>query len=104
MNIYLSFRVEICHVSHHKSRKYHLFIREPMSNKSVTNLVGVGKVLGRRFAARGFQEASTLFGQFHLVKKVKVLFMIWVMKKTGSNMGQAKDIYQCLFDWCKEFL
>ena len=70
-------------MSHHKSRKYHLFIREPMSNKSVTDLVGVGKVL---------------------VKKVKVLCMIWVMKKTGANMGKAKDIYQCLFDWCKEFL
>ena len=89
MNLY--FRDEMCPVSHRKSRKYHLFIREPMSNKAVTDLVGVGKVLGRRLAARGFQEASTLFGQFLLVKKVKILFMIWVMKKAGANMGQAKE-------------
>ena len=67
MNLY--FRDEMCPVSHHKSRKYHLFIREPMSNKAVTDLVGVGKVLGRRLAARGFQEASTLFGQFLLLKE-----------------------------------
>ena len=62
-------------VTIHKSRKYHLFIREPMSNKTVTDLVGVGKVLGKKFARLGFEEASTLFGQFLLVKKVRVLVL-----------------------------
>ena len=90
--------------SKNRSRKYHLFIREPMSNKSVNDLVGVGPVLGKRFAAMGYQEASTLFGQFLVVKKTRQLFIIWVMKTVGANMKQAKDIFQCLLDWSKEFL
>lgn len=38
------------------SQKHQHFISEPMGNKPVTDLAGVGEVLGKRFKDKGFNE------------------------------------------------
>lgn len=42
------------------SQKHRNFIAEPMANKSVTELAGVGEVLGKRLITAGFDKVRNL--------------------------------------------
>jgi hypothetical protein len=42
--------------------------------------------------------------QFLVLKKNKDLFIDWLKDYAGANSKQASDCYQCLSDWCDEFL
>lgn len=41
------------------SQKHRNFVAEPMGNKPVTDLAGVGEVLGSRLEGLGFDEVCT---------------------------------------------
>ena len=75
-----------------------------MGDKPVTDLAGVGDVLGKRLDAAGFDKAYTVLGQYLLLKKDAELFKDWMKDTCGANSKQAADCYQCLNDWCEEFL
>ncbi len=38
------------------------------------------------------------------MKKNKSLFTDWLKEIGGANKKQASDCYECLYDWCYEFL
>lgn len=40
------------------SQKHRNFIAEPMGEKPVTDLAGIGEVLGKRFESKGFDKVS----------------------------------------------
>ena len=42
--------------------------------KAVTDLAGIGDVLGKRLESKGFDKAYVVLGQFLLLKKNKDLF------------------------------
>uniref|UniRef100_A0A182NB89 Uncharacterized protein n=1 Tax=Anopheles dirus TaxID=7168 RepID=A0A182NB89_9DIPT len=86
------------------SQKHRNFVAEPMGEKSVTDLAGVGDVLGKRLEAAGFDRAYTVLGQYLILKKDAELFKEWMKDTCGANSKQAADCYQCLSDWCDEFL
>ena len=86
------------------SQKHRNFVAEPMGEKSVTDLAGVGAVIGKRMEAKGFDKAYVVLGQFLLLKKNKDLFGEWIKDFTGANSKQCDDCYQCLSDWYEEFL
>jgi hypothetical protein len=79
-------------------------VAEPMSDKPVTDLAGIGEVLGKRLESKGFDKAYVVLGQFLVLKKNNDRFIDWLKGHAGANSKQANDCYHCLSDWCDEFL
>jgi len=86
------------------SQKHRNFVAEPMGEKEVSELAGIGKVLSERMVSKGFDKAYVVLGQFLVLKKNKELFTDWLKDTCGANKKQAEDCHQCLSDWCEEFL
>ena len=73
------------------SVKHREFVSEPMSDKDVTALAGVGETFGKKLKAVGFDkvtstcvvcgdilQAYTVLGQFLVLKKDRELFLDWM--------------------------
>ncbi|CAG5115257.1 unnamed protein product [Candidula unifasciata] len=86
------------------SKKHRNFVSEPMGEKPVTELAGIGDVLGKRLIDQNYDKAYTVLGQFLLFKKDEGLFTDWLNDKCGANSKQQGDCYQCLKEWCDSFL
>ncbi|XP_063986849.1 barrier-to-autointegration factor [Diachasmimorpha longicaudata] len=86
------------------SQKHKNFVAEPMGDKPVTELAGVGQTMGKKLEAAGFDKAYVVLGQYLVLKKNRELFLEWMKDVCNGNTKYASDCYQCLSDWCDEFL
>lgn len=86
------------------SQKHRNFVSEPMMEKPVKELAGIGEVLSGRLAEKGFDKAYVVLGQFLLLKKNQELFMEWLKETCGANAKQSLDCYNCLREWCNSFI
>ncbi|KAM8835985.1 barrier-to-autointegration factor [Synchiropus splendidus] len=86
------------------SQKHRNFVAEPMGEKSVNALAGIGDVLGKRLESKGFDKAYVVLGQFLVLKKDEELFRDWLKEISGANIKQQQDCYTCLKEWCDAFL
>lgn len=86
------------------SQKHRNFVGEPMGEKAVTELAGIGQVLGGRLSGKGFDKAYVVLGQFLVLKKNEELFKDWLSETCGANSKQQGDCYTCLNEWCTAFL
>ncbi|XP_043929726.1 barrier-to-autointegration factor [Protopterus annectens] len=86
------------------SQKHRDFVAEPMGEKPVDALAGVGEVLGGRLSNKGFDKAYVVLGQFLVLKKDQDLFVEWFKDICSANSKQAKDCCSCLKEWCDAFL
>ena len=82
------------------SQKHRDFVSEPMGEKEVSELAGIGKVLGKKLAEAGFGKAYIVLGQFLVLKKNEESFLEWIKTTAGANAKQARDCCECLKDWC----
>ena len=86
------------------SKKHRDFVGEPMGEKPVTDLAGIGDVLGGRLKEKGFDKAYVVLGQFLVLKKNEELFKDWLHQTCDANKKQQSDCYGCLREWCDAFL
>ncbi|CAL1527798.1 unnamed protein product [Lymnaea stagnalis] len=86
------------------SKKHQNFVTEPMGDKLVFELAGIGEALGNRLVENNYDKAYTVLGQFLLFKKDESLFKDWLKEICGANSKQQEDCYRCLKEWCDSFL
>ncbi|CAH2324940.1 barrier-to-autointegration factor [Pelobates cultripes] len=86
------------------SQKHRDFVAEPMGDKTVQCLPGIGDVLGQRLEQKGFDKAYVVLGQFLLLKKDEELFKEWLKDSCSANAKQSRDCCGCLKEWCDAFL
>ncbi|KAM8742089.1 barrier-to-autointegration factor [Acanthopagrus latus] len=86
------------------SQKHKDFVAEPMGEKPVTALAGIGGTLGGRLEEKGFDKAYVVLGQFLVLKKDEELFRDWLKDTCQANSKQQGDCYGCLKEWCDAFL
>ncbi|XP_011367178.1 barrier-to-autointegration factor isoform X1 [Pteropus alecto] len=101
------------------SQKHRDFVAEPMGEKPVGSLAGIGEVLGKKLEERGFDkshsteqhalyfarlQAYVVLGQFLVLKKDEDLFREWLKDTCGANAKQSRDCFGCLREWCDAFL
>lgn len=86
------------------SQKHRNFVGEPMGDKSVGELAGIGEKLGGRLAEKGYDKAYVVLGQFLVLKKNEELFKDWLNQTCNANSKQQNDCYHCLKEWCDAFL
>ncbi|XP_032830049.1 barrier-to-autointegration factor isoform X1 [Petromyzon marinus] len=86
------------------SQKHRSFVAEPMGEKPVTALAGIGDTLGGRLIEQGFDRAYVVLGQFLVLKKEEELFKEWLKEVCNANSKQSSDCFTCLREWCDAFL
>ncbi|XP_038816376.1 barrier-to-autointegration factor-like protein [Salvelinus fontinalis] len=86
------------------SQKHRDFVGEPMGDKPVTALSGIGEVLGNKLEEQGFDRAFVVLGQYLLLRKDGELFTEWLKDTSGANTRNATSCSQCLREWCDSFL
>lgn len=86
------------------SQKHKAFSGEPMRDKPVEDLAGIGAVLASRLKEQGFNKAYNVLGQFLLLEMDQELFCDWLKDSIKANSKQSKDCHACLKAWCDEFL
>ncbi|XP_074087132.1 barrier-to-autointegration factor [Macrotis lagotis] len=86
------------------SQKHRDFVAEPMGEKPVASLAGIGEVLGKKLEDKGFDKAYVVLGQFLVLKKDEDLFREWLKDTCGANAKQSRDCFCCLREWCDAFL
>ncbi len=84
------------------AEKHKEFVKEPMGEKKVTELAGVGKVLGKRLSEEGYDKAEGVFGKFLVLKKDEVEFKGWMKETCGANAKQQSDTHKCVKEWHRQ--
>uniref|UniRef100_A0A1I7UQR3 Barrier-to-autointegration factor 1 n=1 Tax=Caenorhabditis tropicalis TaxID=1561998 RepID=A0A1I7UQR3_9PELO len=86
------------------SVKHREFVGEPMGDKEVTCIAGIGPTYGTKLTDAGFDKAYVLFGQYLLLKKDEDLFIEWLKETAGVTANHGKSAFNCLNEWAEQFI
>ncbi|KAI4462682.1 barrier to autointegration factor 2 [Holotrichia oblita] len=86
------------------SKKHSNFVSEPMRNKRVTEVPGIGGTYGDRLSSRGYGQARDVLGQYLTVKGDEKPFRDFVMSNAGANSKSTGECYQAMKQWTDNFM
>ncbi|KAK6317627.1 hypothetical protein J4Q44_G00130270 [Coregonus suidteri] len=81
------------------SQKHRNFVSEPMGNRSVRDVPGIGPVQGRRLEDKGVTRADQMLGQYLVSGRDQGQFQGYLKKTTGANAKQQSDAYNGMREW-----
>ncbi len=83
------------------TQKHTKFVREPMGDKAVIKVPGIGGALGEQLSYNGCNKAYKLFGHFLILEKDETKFKQWLLTNTDNNINalQQNQCYESLRDW-----
>jgi barrier-to-autointegration factor len=84
--------------------KHKNFVSEPIRDKHITDVPGIGVNLGKRLESSGVNKAYILLGRFLFQNKDEKTFIAWLKASCGANNSQAQQTYNALKSWTEEFL
>ncbi|XP_022329506.2 barrier-to-autointegration factor-like [Crassostrea virginica] len=83
-----------------RTRKRELFAREPLGEKSVQQMAGIGKQQAEKLKDEGYEKAYQILGMFLQCNKEEEKFKSWLKTTCGANKKQQSDCFLCLQEWC----
>uniref|UniRef100_A0A8C1T744 Barrier-to-autointegration factor-like protein n=1 Tax=Cyprinus carpio TaxID=7962 RepID=A0A8C1T744_CYPCA len=83
------------------SQKHRQFCMEPMGDKTVYNVPGIGRALGGRLQGRGISHARDIEGHFLVFNQNQEMFGNWLKDTCGANAKQQRDCYNGLKEWTR---
>lgn len=87
------------------SQKFADFIREPMKDKPVSDLAGIGAKTATELKGHGITKAYHLLGQFLTFDKDKEMFDSFLQDNApGLQSRWREQTYDCLNEWCENNL
>ena len=86
------------------TRKHTDFVSEPMKNKPVGKLPGIGEKAAGKLMAQGFPRANMVLGQFLILGQNKEPFIAWLQSVSHCSDSNAFACWQALREWCGNFI
>merc|ERR1712168_200236 len=86
------------------SKKHANFISEPMGDKEVSEIAGIGPTYQKRLKEKGFEYAYNLLGQFLLVNKDEEMFKEWLKEEISMTAKYQKDATECIAEWTRSYV
>ena len=86
------------------TKKHKLFTSQPINDKGVKCVPGIGNVYGDRLIAAGFPKAYSILDKFLDLEKDEVSFKHWLRETCGANAKSQKECYLALSEWCDQYL
>jgi len=86
------------------SKKHANFVSEPMGEKEVTEVAGIGPTHGKRLIELGFEKAYNLLGQYLLLNKDEEMFKEWLKEEAGIKGKHVNDCNNCISEWTRSYV
>jgi len=86
------------------SKKHANFVAEPMGEKEVSEVAGIGPTYAERLKNKGFEKAYMLLGQFLLLSKDEEMFQEWLKEEIDMKGKHVKDCSGCIAEWSRSFI
>ena len=83
------------------TQKHEDFVSEPMRDKSVIKIPGIGPAAAGHMTRMGYSKAYKVLGQFLVLEKNEEKFCDWLMGVSGGNAGNKKACYNALKIFCE---
>ncbi|CAF1439600.1 unnamed protein product [Rotaria sp. Silwood1] len=86
------------------SQKFRDFTGEPLKDKHVSEVPGLGPKLASNLEESGISKAYELLGIYLTLLKNKDYFELWIRDNAGANRHQAKQCADAIDAFCSQFL
>jgi len=80
--------------------KYRQFVREPLRNKKIDVVCGVGKVNSRRLKKKGYVYASNLVGLFMILNNDSNMLRMHLLQN-GISYQAVPSIVESVCEWVR---